>query len=240
MDSLLTIAVVFLGVFTQSLAGFGSALVAMALLPALIGVRTAAPLVAVLALTTELVLLLKYRSKLNVRAIGSLVAASIIGIPIGVWALRSIREEALLTGLGLVLVGYALYGFSNAKPPALRRPAWGYGFGFIAGLLGGAYNTSGPPVVIYASFQDWEPLEFKSNLQGFFIVNSILVVFGHLLARDLTPAVWQLYFWTLPALALGTLLGTRLDSRVNTAVFRKVVLGLLLIMGVRLIANGVA
>ena len=32
MDSLLTIAVVFLGVFTQSLAGFGSALVAMALL----------------------------------------------------------------------------------------------------------------------------------------------------------------------------------------------------------------
>ena len=37
---------IFLAVFTQSLAGFGSALIAMALLPGIVGIQIATPLVA--------------------------------------------------------------------------------------------------------------------------------------------------------------------------------------------------
>ncbi|RPI23153.1 MAG: sulfite exporter TauE/SafE family protein [Chloroflexota bacterium] len=235
IETLAVLLVVFVGVFTQSLAGFGSALVAMALLPGLIGVQAATPLVAILALTTEVSLLYHYRLALNLSAIRTAAAASIAGIPLGIWALRGIPEGIFLAGLGVVLVGYALYGFLKLKLPALQSAAWGYGFGFLAGLLGGAYNTSGPPIVIYASCRGWAPAEFKSNLQGFFIINSTLVVLSHLLVQNMTPTVWRLYLWSLPVLALGILLGTRLDARIPHETFRKLVLGLLLLMGLRLV-----
>jgi len=57
-EQLTVVFIIFLAVFTQSLSGFGSALVAMALLPALIGIHQAAPLVALVMATIEIFLLI--------------------------------------------------------------------------------------------------------------------------------------------------------------------------------------
>lgn len=235
MEVLVVAAIVCLAVFTQSLTGFGSALVAMAFLPGLLGVQVAAPLVAVLSLTLETVLLIRYRGALHMDAIWRLVLASLPGIPLGILALRGVDERLILTILGLVLAGYALYALANIRLPELKTPAWAYGFGFLAGALGGAYNTSGPPVVIYANFKRWPPAEFKSNLQAFFITNSVLVVSGHALSGNYTPEVLSLYAAVLPGLALGVLLGISLDRWINPEFFRKIVLVLTLLMGLRLV-----
>ena len=93
LTELLVVAVIFLAVFTQSLSGFGVALVAMSLLPALIKIQVAAPLVAVVALTIEFFLLLRYRSALNLQVVWRLIAASVFGIPLGVWALGRLNDE---------------------------------------------------------------------------------------------------------------------------------------------------
>ena len=102
-------------------------------------------------------------------------------------------------------------------------------------MLGGAYNTSGPPVVMYGDAQGWPPAEFKSNLQGFFFVTSLFVIAGHALSGNLTREVWISYLWVLPAIGLGILLGTLLDGRINPALFRKLVLVLLVVMGARMV-----
>lgn len=227
--------VVFAAAFTQSLTGFGSALVAMAVLPALIGIRTATPLVALLAMTLEGLLLIRYREAVNLRQVWPLLATSALGIPAGVLALRHVEERVVMVALGLVIAGYALYALINPRLPRLDHPAWAGVFGFVAGVLGGAYNTSGPPVVVYASAQGWTPSQFKGNLQGFFLVSDGLVILGHLLSGNLTGQVLYLYAVAIPALLLGAFLGARLDRRLNPAVFRKVVLGLLFIVGLRLL-----
>jgi uncharacterized membrane protein YfcA len=231
----LIFTVIFFAAFTQSLTGFGSALIAMALLPGLVGIHTAAPLVALVAATLELALLLRYRSALNLRAVWRLALAAVVAIPLGVLVLRQVDERIVLSLLGTVLAGYALYALLDLKLPALERPGWGYGFGFIAGLLGGAYNTSGPPVVIYGNCRRWLPAEFKSNLQGFFLLTDLLVIGAHALSSSLTRAVLLDYLWALPAIGLGLLAGIGLDRRLNPEAFRKLVLGLLVVMGVRLI-----
>jgi uncharacterized membrane protein YfcA len=51
----------------------------------------------------------------------------------------------------------------------------------------------------------------------------------------LTPLVWQNYLTALPVLGLGMWLGLRLDSRLNPVLFRKVVLSLLVVLGLRLV-----
>jgi hypothetical protein len=180
-------------------------------------------------------LLLRYHNTLNLKAILPLAAASAIGIPIGLIALKRLDEEIFLTLLGVVLAGYALYALLKFKLPELHSRLWAYGAGFLAGLLSGAYNTGGPPVVIYADCKHWPPAAFKSNLQGLFLFNDVFVITGHALSQNFTPLVWKYYLWALPAIALGLLAGTSLDRFLDPQVFRKIVLVLLVVMGMRLI-----
>ena len=235
MEILIPILILFFGAFTHSLAGFGIALVAMAFLPAILGAQVAAPLVAMAALTIEAILLLRYHTALNLRTVWPLVLASVIGIPLGLYFLQGVSEKTFLTLLGIILAGYALYGLLKFRLPELRHPAWGWLAGFLAGILGGAYNTSGPPVVLYADCRRWSPAEFKGNLQGFFVFNDLLVVVSHAFSHNLTPAVWQHYLWAVPAILLGIFVGTRLDRLINLEAFRKIILWMLIMMGLRMI-----
>jgi hypothetical protein len=137
--------------------------------------------------------------------------------------------------LGVLIVGYALYALSGLRLPELKRRRWRYGAGFLAGLLGGAYNVSGPPVILYGTARRWPPMEFKANLQGFFVFSSFFTLLGHFISRNITPQVWENFWISLPALVIGGLLGTSLDRFLNPERFRKIVLVVLVILGVRLI-----
>lgn len=228
-------SVIFLATFTQSLSGFGLALVSMALLPSLIGIQMATPLVALVAIVIEFVLLLRYREALEVRSIWRVVVAALVGTPLGVLFLSRVDETLALNILGFVIAGYALYALLGLKLPRLEGSLWAYSTGLAGGLLGGAYNTSGPPVIVYADCRRWPPDVFKSNLQGYFIISSLAIVATHALSGNITPSVWEAFWWTLPFIAVGLLTGLSLDRWLNPVLFRRVVLVLLVVMGIRLI-----
>lgn len=234
MPILFSLVIIFFAAFTQSLAGFGSGLVSMAFLPGVLGTRAAVPMVALMTGSLEAVLLIRYRSSFNLNAVWRMTLASIVTIPIGVWALRNVSDRLLLPILGFVMAGYALYALLNFKLPRLEHPAWAFLAGLLAGLLSGAYSVGGPPAIIYGACRGWKPDEFKSNLQGFFLVNDTLSVIGHLAAGNLTRQVGINYALALPFLAFGLLAGSSLDRLIPPAAFRKIVLGLLVLMGTRM------
>ncbi|MFN2197211.1 MAG: sulfite exporter TauE/SafE family protein [Anaerolineales bacterium] len=231
------LAIVFLAVFTQSLAGFGSALIAMGLLVPLLGIHTATPLVAAITLLLEIFLVVYYREALKISHVWRLVAAAVIGIPLGVLFLKQIDEQVMMLLLGIVITSYALYALLRFRLPRLERPAWAYLFGVAAGMLGGAYNTSGPPVIIYGHCRRWSPSEFKGNLQGFFLISSTLVAITHLAGGSFTPEIWHLFLLSLPALGAGLFAGLQMEKRIQPAVFNWIVLGLLVVLGLRLIIS---
>lgn len=237
MQNWLSLLTIFFAVFTQCLTGFGAGLVSMAFLPGILGVRTAVPLVALFTCTLELILLIRFRAAFNLRAVWRMALTTLLGIPLGVWALRGLSEKILLPVLGVVMAGYALYALLNLKLPRLEHPAWAYLTGFLSGLLSGAYSVGGPPVIIYGNCRCWEPDEFKSNLQGFFLLNDGLAIVNHAIAGNLTHLVWTGYLWALPVVALGLLVGAGLDRFLNPQLFRKLVLVLLVIMGLRFILS---
>jgi uncharacterized protein len=232
---LLIIAVVFLAIFTQSVAGFGLALIAMPLLVEGVGIELAAPLIALVGATAEGVILFRYRTALNWRAVGPLSLASLVGIPLGVYGLRYVDSAVIPVVLGVIILGYAVYALLALRLPAVQHQGWAYGFGFVAGILSGAYNTSGPPVVIYGNCRQWLPAEFKCNLQGFFLLNSAAVILTHALSGNFTRPVWTAYGVALPAIGLGLVMGFALDKWIEPAMFRKVVLLLLVVLGIRLV-----
>jgi uncharacterized membrane protein YfcA len=207
----------------------------MSILPSLLGIQIAAPLVALMAITLEAILLIRLRSAINLRAVWRLSLAAVVGIPIGIVLVRSISEDIVLTILGIVLIGYSLYALIAPRLPELEHPAWAFAFGFVGGILSGAYNVAGPAAVIYGNCRRWNPDEFRSNLQAFFLINDAFVLINHGLAGNLQPIVWSYYLVALPAILLGIFFGLKLDRRINPDVFRKMVQVLLIVMGLRLI-----
>lgn len=235
MQTILVALIVFVAVLTQTLVGFGTAMVGMPLLVGVIGIQTASPLVALLGLTLEVILVLRYRASLDLRVIWRLIAAAFVGIPLGILALQRIDEQIVLTALGVLIIVYAVYGLLNLKLPELNGNGWSFGLGFASGVLGGAYNTAGPPVVVYGHCRRWSPDEFRVNLQSFFLAVDLIVVINHAFAGNLTPDVWRTYLLSLLPLVAAFLVGIPLAKRINPAAFSRIVLVMLIFLGLRLI-----
>ena len=108
----------------------------------------------------------------------------------------------------------------------------------LAGVIGGAVGTPGPPVVLYATTQGWGPRTIKANLQAFFVVNQVVILAGYGWAGLLTDEVWRLAaVFALPAVA-GVALGVGLFDRVDAVRFRRIVFALLFVSGLTLLARG--
>ena len=228
--------IIFLGAFTQSLTGFGSALVAMAFLPPLLGLGVSSPLVAGTALGLEALMLIRYRESLKIDSIWRVLAASLIGAPLGVYFLSRADENIALFVLGIIISGYAIYALFGFRLPELTHPLWAWTTGLVSGMLGGAYNTSGPPVVIYGNCRRWDAGEFKSNLSGFFVINSVMVTASHFFSGNYTAETTRFFWFAIPAMLLGFLAGQALDRWISPESFRKMVLVLLVVLGLRLLA----
>lgn len=231
------IGIIFFALFIQGVAGFGSALIAMPLLVPLLGIEVAAPMFALLIFTGEIIMIIRYRESLHFGQIWRLMVGALVGIPLGMIGVNALPEPLVLLILGIVTAGYGLYALSGAKLPLQKRKNSniGYGFGFLAGILSGAYNTGGPPYVMYSSTRGWSPAEFKSNLQAMFFVSSIGVIIGHTLLHHMTLNVIQNFLLALPAMVVGLVLGYSLDNLIKPQQFRIIVLILLVIIGVRLV-----
>ncbi len=235
MDPLLLAAILLFATFSQTVTGFGSGLISMAALASLLDIHVTVPLVAVCSIAIEVGILARFRHAFNLRSVIQLSVASVIAVPLGVALLDVIDQTVFLRLLGVLITGYAAYALLRFRLPTIQHPAWAYGFGFFGGLLGGMYNVSGPPVVIYGTCRCWSPNEFRSNLQGFFLINNLTAVAAHAVNQNYTPAVWQHFLVALPAIGVGLLLGFVADRYVNAGLFRTLVFVLLAVLGVRMI-----
>lgn len=236
-NPLLLLVIIFFATFTQTATGFGFALVSMPFLVQILpgGLSTAAPLGVFTSMANQAVMIARYRTAFNFRAVIRLAIPALVAVPLGVLALSQIDETVILVPLGVVISGYALYALFTPRLPRLEHSAWAYGFGFLAGLLGGAYNTSGPPVVIYGNAHGWKPAEFKVNIQSFFLILNFLLIVSHAAAGNLTPPVWEASLISLPAVGLGIVAGFLLDRYMNPDLFRRVILVMLVGVGLNLI-----
>lgn len=232
---MITAVIIFFAALVQAALGFGMALVAMPLLIAIWGIQTASPSFALLGTTATFINAIRWRQSITRHDIVNLLLPALIGVPIGVWILGAVDPVIVTGAMGVLLILYALYSLAGWRLPPVTAPRWAYGFGFLAGILTGAYNAGGPPLVVYGSACEWSPERFKGNMQTFFFVMGIVVVVSHAVSRNLTPEVWRIALIALPALIAGNFAGLFLGRYLKPAVFRKMVLVLMIVLGVQLL-----
>jgi len=230
--------VIFLASFVMGLTGFGIALVAMAFLPWVMSPVTAIVVLTIYALVFSVVVAFQLRRDLTPRALIDLLIGTIVGTPIGVWGLAALPVSAINRLIGLVLVLVVVLEFRGVMPSHLVGRWWGLATGFLAGVIGGAVGTPGPPVVVYATTQGWGPRTMKANTMAFFVANQGAILLGYWWAGLLTRETVEVAAaFALPALA-GLGAGVALFGRLDPVVFRRVVFGMLLVSGLVLLVRG--
>jgi len=234
MPDLLLIVLVFLcAAFVHSVAGFGAGLVAMSLLVTQWPVTQAIGVCSICALLLNLWMAISLRADIQWGELRPMVIATFVGVPIGVLMLHSLPEAWIIGGLGVVLVVHSARSLSRREAevsPVSSR--WGYVAGLFGGMLGGAFNTSGPPVIVYATARAWPKDFFRATLQIYFLVTGALAMVLFVATGVVTSSSVYWAVIAVPVMAGGFALGQLAVSRVSAAQFRVLVFVGLGLMGV--------
>ena len=121
----------------------------------------------------------------------------------------------------------------------IDNPLVGFQVGLVAGVLGGALNESGPPVVIFLALKSMDKNEIKATLQFYFACCNTLTV-ALLINRGILTTR-HLYYesFGLPAAAVGMSLGVLLYNRMNQVTFARMIIVAMLLTGLAYITHEV-
>ena len=244
-----TLVVVVAGA-TNGLAGFGFAVVGTMALATVIDPATAVVfmIVPILAVNVSLVRDLSPRElRTCSRRFWPLIAAALVGTVVGMAVLESVPEAPLRVGLGILSLGFVLVAQRRVPLPAWltlgdsevgQTPLAMAVVGGVSGLLFGGTNV-GVQLIAYLRSFDLS--------HGLFVGVVALVFLGLNGIRVAIAAAFGLYpsaavagaslVAVVPAVA-GVAVGKRLRSAVGERPRRALVLGLLTLVGVRLVTGG--
>ena len=139
--------------------------------------------------------------------------------------------------LAVVIIGFSAWSLVPRASLELKNERLAGVFGFLSGILGGAYGMNGPPLAIYGSLRRWAPANFRATLQGYFLPASAAVMAGYWLSGLWTLTVSRLFLLSLPGVVLGIFLGRAINRRLNARQFVVYVHIVLIGIGVLLLAQ---
>ncbi|GIU03388.1 sulfite exporter TauE/SafE family protein [Shewanella morhuae] len=201
---------VFLGALTQSLIGFGLAVVASPLLYIINPQLVPGPVIA-MGFTISLLTLMRERGHLEFNglqyALIGRVPGGFIGASLLLFAPQSILGLSIAAIVAVAVI-LSLYKFSL---PVNKKTL--FGAGIVSGIFGNIAAIGGPPMAILLAGKDAS--QFRAALSAFFIFSSaiamgILAITGLLEIKHL----W-LSLMLLPSVILGYLVAGRLVGRVD-------------------------
>ncbi len=224
--------IVFSAAFTQGVAGFGNALVAVPLLAFFLPLRTIVPLTILSGLIITIFLSWRLWPYIDRKKILPLIIGCIPGVVVGSVLLKNLPQDILRILLAGLLILYSCYSlFFKTGKIVQARKSLAIGAGFGTGLIGAVLSAGGPPTIIYTTLTGWNKDDMKATLSGFFLFTGLYIGTVHYLTGVTTSEVIQLFFLTLPAVLAGVWSGSLVYDKINTSQYVRILLVGLFIMG---------
>ncbi|MFD1802203.1 sulfite exporter TauE/SafE family protein [Mixta tenebrionis] len=232
---LIVIAVMFLYTFVGICAGFGGGLTSMPLITMVLPLKMAAPMSVMVGTATAVYATWLSRKETDWKSAAVLILFSFAGIPVGLYALSYLPDHIMKIGLGAFLIIYSFYSLFIPRLPVYDKRWIAAPMGTIAGALGAAFSTNGPPVVMYGMLRNLAPAAFRGTLNAFFTANNIAIIGGLATSGILTISTIKLVLFCIPTMVLGSIVGQYVHKRISVKVFRIIVFLLLIASGAMLI-----
>lgn len=231
------------GGFINGLAGTGTALFALGFYLVVLPPVTSVAIVALMSVLAGLQGLWVVRSEIlaNPARLLRFLIPGLAGVPIGLFLLNGIDAETLRIGIAVMLIIYGSYfSFRAALPAFSRRTPWvDAAIGLVGGVLGGAASVSGAIPAMWLSIRPWPKAETRAVLQTYNVVilstTITLLFFKGAYGAEAQRALLV----TVPAGLIAAQIGIAVFRSLSDNMFRRLLIGLTLIMGLGILASEV-
>ncbi|MDP1752573.1 MAG: sulfite exporter TauE/SafE family protein [Reyranella sp.] len=225
--------------FVNGLSGTGYALVALGFWLQAMSPLTAAPLTALCGVAGHVQSLPRIWSGVRWPRLWPMLAAGVVGVPIGTLLLEHVRPNPLKIGVGILLILYSGWMAFVRRPPIVTgggRAADAV-VGFTGGVMGGMASLSGPAPAIWAQLRGFGKDEQRGVNQPYNMSVLLLALVSAGVAGflDRTFFIWAAI--TVPTTLIGARIGLMLYRKVDDAQFRLIILALLTLSGLTLIVT---
>jgi uncharacterized protein len=234
----LSCIVIFLAAIVRGFSGFGFSLLTITALSLFYPPAEIIPSIFMLELAASANLLPSIWKDIHWKSLGPLILGCLIATPVGVWALAHVPPAPMQIALSVfVLIATALMwrGFALKTMPG---PVASTFAGAASGLSNGAFGIGGPPVILFYFASPAGNLAGRASLVAFFLATDVIGLANQsvhgLIKWD--GLIRALIF--LPPLLLGVWIGARSFKGTDPETFRKYVLGILAILSIIIMANG--
>ena len=228
MELAIVLFIVFVGATVMGTLGFGCGLVVAPVL--LLFVEPQEGVVIVNGLIGVLVgiIVVRTRKHLQMKLVGPMSVAGMVGVPFGVLMLANVAPTALRILIGLLILTVGVLTLFNIELPMVRRRFAGPVIGFLTSLSITTLSIGGPVVAIYAVAQEWPAQTVRTTLAFFFLV-SYLTGFVFYAWSGLVDLQTVANIGVLaPALAVGLIVAHFLVRLIDQRVFRYAVVTLVI------------
>jgi len=231
-------AVVVFGAYVIfGISAFGAALFTVPILSQFMPLDYVLPMCVLLDVSAALSLGVRFSREADRSELKWMVPFSLVGAVAGVTLLVALPRQATIAGIGAFLVAYGIYALLQKEAGRKVSRAWAPVAGFTGGAFGTLFGVGAPPYAIYLAHRLRDKLAFRATLSNMviFSVSMRAVVFA---ASGLMLADRIIGFAVLVPFALaGLWIGNRIHGRISRAGLLRVVAGLLMLIGVSLLAR---
>jgi len=222
------------------ISAFGAALFTVPVLSHFLPLDFVLPMCALIDMSAALALGVRFSREADWSELRWMVPLSLAGAVAGVTLLVALPRQATIAGIGVVLVVYGIYALRQKEAVRIVSRAWAPVAGFSGGVLGTLFGIGAPPYAIYLTHRMPDKLAFRATLSSMviFSVSMRALVFaasGLMLADRIAG-----FAMLLPFALAGLWLGNRIHGRISRAGLLRVVAGLLLLIGLSLLARALA
>ena len=221
-------AVALIAALIRGITGFGGAMVMAPPLALLLGPRIAVPVTLLLEGIAAMPMLLQTRDLVRWRALGPILAAACVTVPIGAYVLVTADALTLRRAIAATVIVFALLLLRGWRYSGPQRFGTSIGLGALSGAMTGAMSVGAPPVILYL-LSGPDPIAVTRANLTFYLVGSSIAALVVLWTRDVLDmhSAWSALLLT-PVYIGGLLAGVRLFARFNDARFRQFTLMLLI------------
>lgn len=224
----------FVAAFAVGAVGFGDALIVAAIWLFVLEPAVAVPLMVMCGVLLYAVTLVRMRQRLDFSAVMPFVIGGALGVPGGAWLLTMADATLFRLGVGTFLVVYAgVFLLVRAMPRVTMggRTADG-AVGVVGGILVGLAGFGAVAPAIWSGLRGWPMDRQRGAFQAFGLAIDIVALAWFLVNGMITSRVGVYFLWCVPATLIGAGLGMWFYGRLDERLFRRMVLGLLLVSGV--------
>ena len=224
------------GGFINGLAGTGTALFALGFFLQVLPPVTAVAIVALMSVLAGLqgLWVVRFAMKEKPARLLRFVVPGLVGVPLGILLLKAIDAETLRIGIAILLIVYGAYfSFRTSLPEFERRtPILDSGIGFVGGVLGGAASVSGAIPGMWLSLRPWPKAATRAVLQPYNVAILSTTVTMLFFRGAYDAAAVKSLFVVLPVGLLASQIGIYVFKQVSDNTFRRLLIGLTLLMGI--------